>query len=257
MPRGIVTSRLRPSTVIRRCPPCSTSSSVSGNSPSTSLPGIGMRTPARPPDGRPKIDPKKSLKSSTPSHSVLTLGPRPVSGGGVKSKPPAAPHLAHARARRDLGVGRHRGHGLVEVGIERSPDALEGLGPRLAQGGEEEAVRRGYALVEIAVRRAGRERPLERVQHGQQREQRRAAALAPRGLVLLRGPTAVVVKLREQPEMPIVGFGGALTHAFLSSASLNSASMTSPSCPPPAPPCGPAPGSGGPPRAAASASICA
>src|SRR5207248_3350925 len=155
-----------------------------------------------------------------------------------------------------LAVHRHRGHGLVEVGIERLADALDGLGPRLARGGEEKAVRRGDAVIEVAVRRAGGERPLERVQHGQQREQRRAAALAPRGLVLLRGPAAVVVELREEPEMPIIGFGGALAHAFLSSASLNSASMTSPSCPPPAAPCGPAPGSVGPPREAASASIC-
>jgi len=90
MPRGIVTSRLRPSTVIRRCPPLQHVVERQRQLALHVVAGIGMRTPARsaparpaparPPDGRPKIDPKKSLKSPKPSQSVVTLGPRPVSG---------------------------------------------------------------------------------------------------------------------------------------------------------------------------------
>ena len=92
---GMSTSRLRPpSSVMRRLTPAAGRPAVTGNSASTSLPGIVNRTPPvrrrPPPCPRPNSEAKKSLKSPTSSRSAGIAGVvfrhRPP-GGGVKSIP--------------------------------------------------------------------------------------------------------------------------------------------------------------------------
>src|SRR2546428_7836337 len=132
---------------------------------------------------------------------------------------------------------------------------------------DEQPVRGAHAVVEVRVRRPGGEGAHQRVEHGQEREQRRPPALAAGNVVLAGGATAKVVEVGEQPEIllpllvegaaqtlslvvgsdgPVIVVGGVhpinrAQPAFLSSASVNSASTTSPSFGPPERCCGPPP----------------
>jgi hypothetical protein len=106
----------------------------------------------------------------------------------------------------------------VELRIEGPSDRLDGLGSGLAQGGDEEAVRGRHALVEVRVGGARREGPLERVEHGQEGQQRGAAALAASRLLLACHAAPQVVKVGEQPKMALFGLveGAAQALDFLS-----------------------------------------
>jgi hypothetical protein len=91
----------------------------------------------------------------------------------------------------------------VDLRIERLADALDGLGPSLAQGGEEEPMRGGHTLVEVRVDGSGGEGPLESVDHGQEREQRRPPTLAAGNLLLACHPATEVVEVGEQPKIAL------------------------------------------------------
>ena len=85
-------------------------------------------------------------------------------------------------------VGRHRGDGLVDLGVERPPDASRSARPRPRAGRDEQPVRGGHALVEVAgrwIRPPGRARACRA---------RAAAARAPRA-----GPPAGRPPARAPP----------------------------------------------------------
>jgi hypothetical protein len=121
------------------------------------------------------------------------------------SKPPAPSNLARDGSRLDI-VGGYRRDSLVLVRIEGLSFGLDWLYPEFAESIEEQAVRGGDALVEWRVRGARRERAFERVEWGQDRQQRVTTALVTRPFVLPRRPAPKVLEVREQPDVPVLLF---------------------------------------------------